>query len=152
MDEVVRRVQEALKAIPDPEMPAVSIADLGMVRGVDYTPGGRVRVMLTPTFLGCPALGLIEQHVRDWVAQLPGVASVEVEWTLEPAWRTEDISEEGWARLRAAGIARPHPEGPACPYCGRRETVLENLFGPTSCRSLYYCKACRNPFELIKPL
>lgn len=145
-------MRRALAEIKDPEMPAVSIDELGMVQGVECHPGGHVRVVLRPTFVGCPALGLIEQEVRRRLGALPGVGSVEVRWTVEPAWGSGAISEQGWVRLRQMGIARPEPGGPSCPYCGSRETVEENLFGPTACRSLYYCTACRNPFEAIKPL
>lgn len=146
------RIRQAAEQVRDPEMPAVCIGDLGMVRSVRCDPDGQAEVVLRPTFVGCPALGAIEQEVRRQVGRLAGVQAVRVRWTLEPVWTVADVTEAGWRSLRASGIARPLPGGPACPYCGSRQSVLDNLFGPAACRSLHYCTACRNPFESIKAI
>lgn len=158
--ELERRVWETLAAIPDPEIPPLSLVDLGVVDGVEVTAdgdGARVRVRLLPTFTGCPALEQMRRAVRERLAALPGVRVVEVEVRLHPAWTTDRISERGRQVLRGFGLAPPRrsggPAGPVtCPYCGSADTVLENPFGPTPCRAIHYCRSCRQPFERFKEL
>ncbi|MCS7008280.1 MAG: phenylacetate-CoA oxygenase subunit PaaJ, partial [Gaiellaceae bacterium] len=152
-------VWAALAAVPDPEIPVLSVVDLGVVRGVAVE-HGRVRVDLAPTFLGCPALEAMRCAVAEKAAELG--AEVEVRVLLGDTWSTDDITAEGREKLRAAGIAPPAPRpagalelvqlerGFRCPYCGSTETRLDNLFGPTPCRSIRYCEACRQPFEQLK--
>lgn len=157
---VERQVWEALAAIPDPEIPPLSIVDLGVVDGVEVEEaegGARVRVRLLPTFTGCPALELMRRAVRERVGALPGVGQVEVEVRLAPAWTTDRISERGREALLRFGLTPPRrsgePGGPVtCPYCGSANTVLENRFGPTPCRAIHYCRDCRQPFERFKEL
>jgi ring-1,2-phenylacetyl-CoA epoxidase subunit PaaD len=156
------RVREALAAIPDPEIPVISIVDLGVVRDVDVD-GERVRVEFTPTFLGCPALETMRMQMEDAIRALGGEPEVEV--ILDDSWSTDRISPEGREKLREAGFAPPAPREAApptlvqlqtaafrCPYCGSTETRLENIFGPTPCRSLRYCDSCRQPFEQFKTI
>jgi ring-1,2-phenylacetyl-CoA epoxidase subunit PaaD len=153
-------VWDALAAVPDPELPALSLVDLGVIREVAVE-GEGVRVVLTPTFLGCPALDAMRAAVATAIAGLGARAEVEV--VLDDSWSSELISAEGRERLRRAGIAPPAPRsaggvtllqlerGPhRCPWCGSAETRLENIFGPTPCRSLRYCGACRQSFEQFK--
>ena len=155
-------VWEALRRIPDPEIPVISLVDLGVVTAVEIA-DDRVDVELTPTFLGCPALEAMTTAIRDEVAALAAHADVRVRTDLE--WTTDRITPEGREKLRAAGFAPPAPrtgEGPTllqlqrgpfrCPWCGSGDTKLENVFGPTPCRSLRYCNACRQPFEQFKTI
>ncbi|MBX6349894.1 MAG: phenylacetate-CoA oxygenase subunit PaaJ [Clostridia bacterium] len=153
---LVERVREALATVHDPEIPSVSIVDLGLVETVRADEAGRVEVELLPTFTGCPALDIIALEAERAVRATPGVRSAEVRFVLHPAWTTDRISPEGRRRLREFGIAPPAPSAArpapdvACPFCGSKDTVVESAFGPTRCRSIYYCRACRNPFEKIK--
>lgn len=151
-------VWDALGTVCDPEIPTLSIVDLGLVESVRCQ-GGRVEVDLLPTFTGCPALDVIREAVERAVGMIPHVQRVEVRYLLSPAWSSDRVTERGRAALQAFGIAPPRREGPAaarpaqnvaCPYCGSTATVLESDFGPTRCRTIYYCRACRNPFEKMK--
>jgi ring-1,2-phenylacetyl-CoA epoxidase subunit PaaD len=155
-------VWDALAEVPDPEIPAVSVVDLGIVRSVELD-GGRLRVELLPTFVGCPALDVIRDSVA---ARLAGMAAdVQVELTFAEPWTSERITAEGRRKLRESGFAPPPPTGDAagrslpivavrpqatCPWCGSRDTALENPFGPTLCRAVFWCNRCRQPFEQFK--
>jgi ring-1,2-phenylacetyl-CoA epoxidase subunit PaaD len=150
------QVLDALRDVYDPEIPNLSIVDLGIYRGTEITPDG-LTVTITPTFVGCPALEMMKEGIVERLAAvLPGVP-VAVEVSLDRPWTSDQISEEGRARLQQSGFAPP-PRGNlirleavvACPYCGSRNTRLENPFGPTLCRAIYYCTACRQPFEQFK--
>jgi ring-1,2-phenylacetyl-CoA epoxidase subunit PaaD len=155
-------VWEALAEIPDPEIPVISLVELGVVRDVAVE-GGRVRVEFTPTFLGCPALETMrlamEQQIRDLGAE------PEIEVVNDDSWSTDRITPGGRAKLREAGFAPPAPREAGrptlvqlqsnafrCPYCNSSETRLENIFGPTPCRSIRYCTSCRQPFEQFKTI
>ena len=155
------RVWEALAEVPDPEIPVISVVDLGVVRGVRVDES-TVHVEFTPTFLGCPALEVMRRAIEERIADLGGEPNVEV--VLDDSWSTDRISAEGREKLRASGFAPPTPraDGPTlvqlqsngfrCPYCGSRETALENIFGPTPCRSVRYCRDCKQPFEQFKTI
>jgi ring-1,2-phenylacetyl-CoA epoxidase subunit PaaD len=162
-------VRAVIDAVPDPEMPAVSVGDLGMVHAVRVD-GARVEVDLIPTFSGCPATQVIRDDVAAAVAGLAGLDHVRVRFCFDETWTPERITERGRERLRAYAIAPPQPHPapracpprreapeplrltpPACPVCGSPDTVTDSPFGPTPCRSTHYCNACRNPFEAIKP-
>jgi ring-1,2-phenylacetyl-CoA epoxidase subunit PaaD len=155
-------VWAALDEIPDPEIPVISLVDLGVIRDVTVD-GARVRVAFTPTFLGCPALEVMKRALEDKVASLG--AEPEVEIVADDSWSTDRISPAGRQKLREAGFAPPAPRatGPTtlvqlqskafrCPYCGSTETRLENIFGPTPCRSIRWCESCRQPFEQFKTI
>ena len=154
-------VWEALAEIPDPEIPVISVVDLGVVRDVRVE-SERVHVEFTPTFLGCPALEVMRDAMAARIAELG--AEPEVEVVLDDSWSTDRITPEGREKLRSAGFAPPTPRGEGttlvqlqangfrCPYCGSRDTALENIFGPTPCRSLRYCRDCRQPFEQFKTI
>ena len=156
------QVWEALAAIPDPEIPVISLVDLGVVKDVQVH-GERVHVDFTPTFLGCPALEVMQRAMVRSIEELGVEADVEI--VLDDSWSTDRISAEGREKLRTAGFAPPAPreaQPPTllqlqraplrCPYCGATDTKLENLFGPTPCRSLRYCSSCRQPFEQFKTI
>lgn len=142
-------VRAVLGTIPDPELPMVSIVDLGMVGDIRID-GDAIRVELLPTFVGCPALERIRAAVDEGLAALG--RPVEVVTTFAVPWTTDRISDQGRAALRAAGIAPPStPVDLRCPLCDSIDIAHENLFGPTPCRSLHYCRSCRQPFEAMKP-
>ena len=156
------RVWEALADVPDPEIPVISVVDLGVVRDVQVE-DGRVRVEFTPTFLGCPALEQMRDVMAAKIAELG--AEPEVDVVLDDSWSTDRITPQGREKLRAAGFAPPAPRTAGapqlvqlqsrafrCPYCGSSDTALENIFGPTPCRSLRYCRSCRQPFEQFKTI
>ncbi|NJD28688.1 MAG: phenylacetate-CoA oxygenase subunit PaaJ [Chloroflexi bacterium] len=138
-------VLEALAAVADPEIPAVSIVDLGMVEDVRVDDDA-IRIELLPTFVGCPALDAIQLAVEEKLAAFD--RPVEVEFGFRVPWTTDRITPKGRERLRASGFAPP--DEATCPFCGSADVVLDNLFGPTQCRSLRYCRACRQPFESFK--
>jgi ring-1,2-phenylacetyl-CoA epoxidase subunit PaaD len=150
------QVWEALQEIPDPEIPVISLVDLGVIRSVDVQ-GGHVRIEFTPTFLGCPALEVMRRALEEKVRELG--AEPEVSVINDDSWGTDKITAAGREKLRAAGFAPPAPrlvqlksQVHRCPYCGSTETRLENIFGPTPCRSLRYCESCRQPFEQFKTI
>ena len=153
----------ALQEVMDPEIPAVSIVEMGMVNRVEVAAGGDVVVEILPTFSGCPAIEVIGERVRERLRQEPGVCAVQVRFVLEPPWSSDRITAAGREKLRGFGIAPAPPthgrplamlpaEAVDCPICGSPRTTRENLFGPTPCRSLYRCLDCRNPFERFKAL
>jgi ring-1,2-phenylacetyl-CoA epoxidase subunit PaaD len=145
-------VQAALAEVMDPELPMVSVVDLGMVGAVTVdAASGAISVELLPTFVGCPALGLITAAVADRLARF-GV-SVAIEPTFRIPWTSDRITPEGRRALATAGIAGPSaPDALCCPYCGSGRVVMDSSFGPTQCRSLHYCRDCRQPFEAMKPV
>jgi ring-1,2-phenylacetyl-CoA epoxidase subunit PaaD len=156
-------IWNALAGVPDPEIPAVSVVDMGMVGSVDVE-GSTARIVMLPTFTGCPAIDVILKDVRAAVGMVPAIDSVTVSTSFDPPWTTERITEEGRVKLKEFGLAPPTGQGPVlitqiglpevsiCPFCGSRNTHNENPFGPTPCRALYYCDDCRNPFEQFKPV
>lgn len=156
------QVWAALEQIPDPEIPVISLVDLGVIRDVAVD-GAHVRIEFTPTFLGCPALEVMKRALEDKVSELGAEPDVVV--IQDDSWSTDRITPSGQEKLRAAGFAPPAPRaaGPTtlvqlsskafrCPYCGSTETKLENIFGPTPCRSIRWCDSCRQPFEQFKTI
>ncbi|WP_391205395.1 1,2-phenylacetyl-CoA epoxidase subunit PaaD [Psychrobacillus sp. L4] len=158
VDVSVGRVLEVLKSVNDPEIDSISIIDLGMV-GEVTTEGNNVKVVLLPTFLGCPALEIIKLNTMNAIKKLPEVDEVEVEFVFHPPWTSDRITDQGHVNLRKFGIAPPprHLEEDGswhvdCAYCGSTYVTMENIFGPTACRSILYCKSCKNVFEAMKPV
>ena len=145
------RVWHWLGEVADPELPALSIVDLGIVRDVAIDAENRVTVTITPTYSGCPATRTIE---RDIVARLRacGIATPRIALALAPAWTSDWIGERGRAKLLAYGIAPPQRDerAIACPQCGAVETELVSRFGSTPCKELRRCRACREPFDHFK--
>ena len=155
---------EVLGQVPDPEVPAISLVELGIVRDLLETADG-LEVVLTPTYSGCPATEAIEQQVREALSRF---GTVTVTMRRAPAWTTDWISDEGRRKLREYGIAPPGPvdasqgapirlvrrerEAIACPRCGSVNTERLSAYGATACKALYRCVACREPFEHFKPI
>ena len=156
-------VWSALENVADPEIPAVSVVDMGMVKDVNVNDGVAHIVML-PTFSGCPAIPIIKRDVARAASAVAGVRDAKVVTTFSPPWTTDRITDQGREKLRSFGLAPPEDRGPVlvseirlpsravCPFCGSDNTNADNPFGPTPCRALYYCNDCRNPFEQFKPV
>ncbi|MBP2583315.1 ring-1,2-phenylacetyl-CoA epoxidase subunit PaaD [Streptomyces sp. PvR006] len=149
-------------AVLDPELPVLTLAELGVLRGVHVTGPGRVEVALTPTYTGCPAVETMSTDIERALHE-HGVPEVSVVTVLAPAWSTDDISEEGRRKLAEFGVAPPRPQGPAggpvpltlairCPNCGSTDTELLSRFSSTACKALRRCTACREPFDHFKEL
>lgn len=153
----VGAVHDALAEVHDPEIPTISIVDLGIVHGVRVGDAG-IRVELLPTFVGCPALDVIRDAVRERLEAFG--RPVEVAFTFAQPWTSDRITPRGHEALRRGGFAPPVASGGSplvaldvavtCPLCGSLRTVLENVFGSAQCRSIRYCTSCRQPFEQIK--
>jgi ring-1,2-phenylacetyl-CoA epoxidase subunit PaaD len=149
-------VLDVLATVKDPEIDTVSIIDLGMVENITID-NETVNVEILPTFVGCPALELIRINIVKAVNELDGVEETTVSFINSPPWTSNRITEKGMHGLKEFGIAPPpkhmtedgswHVD---CPYCGSTYVTLENIFGPTACRSILYCKSCKNPFEAMK--
>jgi ring-1,2-phenylacetyl-CoA epoxidase subunit PaaD len=153
---------QLLEEVKDPEIPVVSLVEMGILREVEVSPQGDfARVTLAPTFSGCPALHVMRQEVEDRLKQA-GASSVEVVVSHNPPWSSDWIRPAAREKLRCFGLAPPPVHGgnfelplldvARCPHCGSEDTVLKNSFGPTLCRMIYACRACGQPFEQFKPL
>ncbi|MEU5000277.1 1,2-phenylacetyl-CoA epoxidase subunit PaaD [Streptomyces sp. NPDC021622] len=154
-------------SVPDPELPVLSLAELGVLRGVHVRAPGKVDVELTPTYTGCPAIETMTADIEQ-VLHERGMAEVSVRTVLSPAWSTDDISAEGRRKLAEFGIAPPRPHstggpgssgGPVpltlsvrCPHCGSTDTELLSRFSSTACKALRRCVSCREPFDHFKEL
>ena len=138
-------IWQVLARVPDPEIPVVSVVDLGIVRAVEDG-----RVVITPTYTGCPATLAIEQSIRE-ALDAAGYRDVRVDTVISPPWTTDWISEEGREKLRRYGIAPPDPSGEVhCPQCNSTEVEEVSRFGSTPCKSQYRCKSCLEPFDRFK--
>ncbi len=161
-------VRAVAETVTDPELPMLTLADLGVLRDVWVTPSGTVVVSITPTYSGCPAMDAMRADLRK-ALRAAGYQDVEVRTVLEPAWTTDWISERGRAKLAKAGISPPHtaptrPTGPIhlelglpqrtlrCPQCGSARTEEQSRFSSTPCKSLWRCRTCLEPFEHIKEI
>ena len=162
-------IMDVLREIPDPEMP-ISIVDLGLVEAIRVESNGEgasVFIDILPTFVGCPALPMIENEIRTKVGAVEGVGEVSVQFIYDPPWSVDRISDDGRQSLAAHGVTVPEhgskldvpghgstvelrTSAIACPFCGSNETRLDSQFGPTRCRMIYYCEACKNSFEHMK--
>lgn len=159
-DTDLTEIWELLRSIPDPEIPAINIVELGVVRRV-YRRGETLCVQMTPTYSGCPALQVMKDDVQALLTR-KGYQNIELDIALSPAWTTDWLTEETKEKLRQTGIAPPEgnsslvqigkePKVP-CPHCKSRNTTEQSSFGPTACKALYRCNACREPFEYFKVL
>ena len=154
-------IRALLDEVVDPEIPTLTIADLGVLRDVRTDPDGAVAVIITPTYSGCPAMAMIEMQIRD-VLLRAGHTEIRVETILSPAWTTDWLSESGREKLRALGIAPPVGEASGrgalfgteptirCPRCGSDNTREISRFGSTACKALHTCEACMEPFDYFK--
>lgn len=153
-------IYNMLSFIPDPEIPVVSIREIGMLRDVRITDEG-CEVILTPTYTGCPAMGMIEEDIKQVLAE-KGVSNVNVKLVYAPAWTTDWMSPEAKEKMRQYGIAPPvasacnhvmKPGAPVlvkCPRCNSTHTQMVSMFGSTACKALYKCESCKEPFEYFK--
>ena len=151
---------EALHEVKDPEIPTISVVDLGIITKISITPNS-VEIIMTPTFSGCPALKILETQVRERIEKMP-VENVSVKTNFDTPWNSNMISERGREALLKHGLAPPPKHAGyielevlgdiACPFCGSRNTTFESPFGATLCRSIHYCKNCQQGFEQFKPI
>lgn len=165
MLEAVRRIAAA---VPDPELPMLTLEDLGILRSVELRDDGAVAVTITPTYSGCPALTEIRADI-DARLRASGYAAVEIRTALSPPWTTDWITEQGRAKLAEHGIAPPgpapdHGSGPVpltlstpsrrvlCPRCGSPDTEETSAYGSTACKALWRCRSCAEPFERVKEI
>lgn len=157
---MVEAIWKYLEEVSDPEIPVISVIDLGVVRQVELLERGGVRVTITPTYSGCPAMNEISMGIRLKLIE-KGFREVEIVEQLSPAWTTDWLSETGKEKMKTYGIAPPlavSTDGGlfseeleiACPQCGSMETVLVSQFGSTACKALYQCRVCREPFDYFK--
>lgn len=154
------QVWDALREVVDPEIPVVSLVEMGIIREVKVSPD-LVHVKITPTFSACPALKVMEDDIRAKIIQL-GILDVAVEITFDPPWTSDWIAPSAREKLKKIGLGPPPIHGGdfaailidpvCCPYCESDQTTLKNSFGSTPCRMIYYCNACQQPFEQFKPL
>ncbi len=160
MKHTAQSIMSLLKEVSDPEIPVLTVVDMGVVRDVDLS--GEIPVVkITPTYSGCPAMNEIEQNIIKKLVE-EGIDNVRVETVLSPPWTTDWMTEEGKEKLRAYGIAPPEgsssdksvlfgkPKKVQCPNCGSKETVMISQFGSTACKSLYRCESCKEPFDYFK--
>ena len=157
-------IWEVLRTIDDPEMP-ISIVDLGIVENVRVIPEKgqfRVEIDILPTFIGCPALPVLEKEITQKVEKMEGVTHAKVRFVFDPPWGVDRISDSGRVALKTLGIAVPRckarPDGTQeeqpvpCPFCDALDTQMTSPFGPTRCRAIFYCNSCKNSFEQMKRL
>ena len=153
------RAWQVAATVLDPELPVVTIEDLGILRDVTEYEGGRVHVQITPTYSACPAMETIRADIIEALNQA-GYWHVDVEFVLGPPWTTDWITDEGRAKLEAYGVAPPgRRDGPVelvlavrCPQCGSLDTRESSRFGSTACKALWVCRSCKEPFDRFKPL
>lgn len=155
-------INALLQNVKDPEVPVISVLELGVVRHVDVQPDGKVVVTITPTYTGCPAMDVMAADIKKELLE-HNVQTVEVKLSLAPAWTTDWITDEGKRKLKEYGIAPPEktrdiralkgelPVVP-CPQCGSTHTTLISLFGSTACKALWKCQECLEPFDQFKCL
>lgn len=154
-------IYQILETVMDPEIPTISLVDMGIVTGVEWNDLGEPCVKLTPTFSGCPALKMMEDLVLERLLEA-GYSNPKVRTSFDVAWNTNMISEKGREALKKHGLAPPEKHSGyieldvlsdvACPLCNSRNTTMQTPFGPTLCRSMHYCKNCHNAFEAFKPV
>ncbi|CAG9256212.1 phenylacetate degradation protein [Paraburkholderia unamae] len=169
-DHALERAWTVLESVPDPEIPVVSIRELGILRDVRRADDGQIEVVITPTYSGCPAMSQIAEDVAH-ALDAAALAPYRIATTLSPAWTTDWITDEAREKLRAYGIAPPTGNcgggaqstreqpitfipklpAPACPHCGSKHTERLAQFGSTACKALYRCIDCREPFDYFKP-
>jgi ring-1,2-phenylacetyl-CoA epoxidase subunit PaaD len=162
-------VWATLESVLDPEVPVLSVVELGIVRDAEIDADGQLTVSITPTYSGCPALQVIEHDIKDALAR-DGWPDARLRTVYSPVWTTDWIGPDARRKLEAYGIAAPTGLGPrdaatedlvplrrhvrpvACPYCGSHATTMRSEFGPTACKAVMYCDQCRQPFELFKAI
>ncbi len=158
----INQIWQILDQIKDPEIPVVSLVEMGVARDVQFD-GDKVIVTITPTFAGCPAMHFMREQIVEQLKSI-GVEQIEVRTSINPPWTSEWLSDEVRLKLKQFGLAPPprlidQPDleialmaAVECPYCGSKNTSMENSFGPTLCRSIHYCHNCHQSFERFKPM
>jgi ring-1,2-phenylacetyl-CoA epoxidase subunit PaaD len=157
------QILEALHDVKDPEIPKLSVVDLGVIIDVEIPSDNHVKVTMTPTFAGCPALTVMKEDIKTRLEAIPEIETVDVNVSFDKQWSSDLITEEGRKVLKESGFAPPHILGNElvqieilkdveCPLCGSKNTELRNSFGPTLCRAIHYCNNCKQAFEQFKPL
>lgn len=144
-------IEELLEQVTDPEIPVISIRDLGILREIDVNQE-QIEVVITPTYSGCPAMLEIEKEINNTLKK-EGISNFKITTVLSPAWTTDWMTEQGKQKLREYGIAPPNPTAPEnidCPQCGSSNTQLISEFGSTACKSLFKCNDCLEPFDYFK--
>jgi len=159
---IKQTIWKALEDVKDPEIPAISVVDLGIITDVKINDDDFVAITMTPTFTGCPAIDYMKEEIKQRVEKIEGVSgtSVKVDFTI--SWSSNRISEKGKQQLKAFGLAPPPKhngnidmkmlENVKCPHCHSTDTKLNNPFGPTLCRSIHYCNNCQQAFQQFKPV
>lgn len=151
-EQLKRAVWEVLETVEDPELP-ITITDLGLIQDVRID-GSAVQIRMIPTFSACPAIETMRRDIQRRLLEIPGIEDVEVELSFAEPWTITRMTTRGRQRLLQHGLSVPGrlgAEGVVCPFCGSTNTTLENPFGPTLCRAIYYCRDCKNPIERFKP-
>lgn len=153
-------IREELGKITDPEIPVLSLVEMKVIRSIAVSDGG-VKVVMSPTFVGCPAMDYMKDEIRARLAAL-GCERVTIETTFSPPWSTDMLDDDVKEKLRAFGIAPPPKNGEelvavlalpvACPFCNSKHTHLESAFGATLCKQIFYCDECRQSFDRFKPI
>ena len=142
-------IRDLIKDIPDPEIPVITISDLGIFRDINFE-NDKVVVTITPTYSGCPAMKAIENEIAAVLTE-NGIDNFEIKYTFSPAWTTDWMNEEAKEKLRVYGIAPPSPKKKiTCPRCASTNIEMISMFGSTACKSLYRCLDCREPFDYFK--
>lgn len=165
VDEVIikeKNIWNILETVTDPEVPVLSIIDLGIVRDVEIDSSNKIKITITPTYTGCPAMDVISMSIRMALLE-NGFSNIEIKNVLSPAWTTDWMSEQGKQKLKAYGIAPPNTkqqvctpeifqkeESVECPHCNSYHTTLISYFGSTACKALYKCNDCKEPFDYFK--
>jgi len=144
-----QRALDVASHVPDPELPMLTVTDLGILRDVAVHADGTVELSITPTYSGCPAMELIAQELRRALTDA-GIIQVRIRTVLSPPWTTDWISADGRRKLAENGIAPPTQTTPACPHCGSAETEMISAFGSTACKALWRCNVCGEPFDHFK--
>jgi len=158
------QIWKLLQTVPDPEVPVISVVELGIIQYVDVSESGAVHIAMTPTFAGCPAVEMMQNDMRS-ALDSANITDVRIDIVYDPPWTSDRITDDGRRKLKEFGLAPPPPlqgrtdgsmillvEQIECPFCDSKQTRLESPFGPTLCRAIYYCNACNQSFELFKPL
>jgi ring-1,2-phenylacetyl-CoA epoxidase subunit PaaD len=154
------KVWQALEQVKDPEIPVVSVVEMGLIRSAGWD-GDTLVISMTPTFAGCPALQVMQEEIAARLLE-SGAGRVDVRLTYSPPWSSDWITPSARLKLKQFGLAPPPMLGEAeldvlfeqvsCPFCGSQDAELKNSFGPTLCRAIYFCNRCRQPFEAFKPV
>ncbi len=158
MIDEIKKISAILETVPDPEVPVLTITDLGIIRDVKLN-GDQVEVIITPTYTGCPAMDMITMNIRLALIE-HGYSNIKITSVLSPAWTTDWMSDEGKRKLKEYGIATPQDESQRflqpgsfhvqCPQCHSENTKLISEFGSTACKSLFQCNDCKEPFDYFK--